>query len=767
MLKAEWKWLLNNKFYMLVLLAITIIPSLYAVTFLSSMWDPYGEVKDLPVAIVNKDVPANFNGQTISAGKDVVSGLKKTKALDFHFVNSSEASKGLKDGKYYMVLTLPKNFSQNATTVLSNNPQKMELKYDTSSGHSFIAGKLSASAAEKIKETVSAEVINAYAKNTFSQLTEIGSGMSTAASANNKLANGVNQINDGSTKLFNGLNTLDSGTHTLNSGLSTFDTGLNQYFTGVNSAYVGSTQLVSGAETLATGISKYTTGVNSAYNGSAQLQKGIDQLNDGLTKMDAVNKIENVRGQLKSIKTNLDQIKSQLPSQSDYETQITDLETQIKSVQTLITTFQTNQKTLLSAVDTQVSNTADQLGLTDAQKTALKNSIAQATNDPEIQKQATTLATQLSTLNQTLIPVLDKLKTVQISQALDYGYLDGQLLQLEQIPLGVQKLAAGSKTLTDGLYQLNQNSPALVTGSQKLSQGASSLNSGLSTLDTSSSKLTGGVNSLKTGAGQLANGTEQLSDGAKAIGPALTQVYEGNKTLAQKMQDASNQISLVPVGNKLYGQFSDPVILKATEKDKVANNGTGMAPYMMSAALFVGMMVYNLLIETFKPRKKIDSTMEWIFSKLFIMVVTSVVSSTVLYGLSIEVLGLKPANGLETYLFLIIVGLSFSSLITMFNMYFGEVGAFISLVLLVLQLSGSAGTYPIQLSSPIFKALHDFLPMTYSVHGLRETLMIGGSINNDVLILNGIFAFSMILIIVYFISQRSKMDSLDIKFLEA
>jgi YhgE/Pip N-terminal domain len=143
MIKAEWKYLLKHKFMMLVLVVLIFVPSIYSVTFLKSMWDPYGKMGDLPVAVINNDKSVKYQGTKLSVGKDLTKNLKKSDAMKFEMVKSKkEANAGLKDGKYYMAMTIPKNFSKNATTLLDKHPKKMVIHYTTSAGHNYIAQNL-------------------------------------------------------------------------------------------------------------------------------------------------------------------------------------------------------------------------------------------------------------------------------------------------------------------------------------------------------------------------------------------------------------------------------------------------------------------------------------------------------------------------------------------------------------------------------------------------------------------------------------------------
>lgn len=129
MIKEEWISLKKNKFLIIVLMAVSLIPALYNIIFLSSMWDPHGNIDHLPVAVVNQDKSAEYRGRTLKIGDNLVSSLKETKSLDYHFVSAKKAKEGIEDGTYYMTITIPENFSKNGTTLISENPKKMVITY--------------------------------------------------------------------------------------------------------------------------------------------------------------------------------------------------------------------------------------------------------------------------------------------------------------------------------------------------------------------------------------------------------------------------------------------------------------------------------------------------------------------------------------------------------------------------------------------------------------------------------------------------------------
>ncbi|CAM3823053.1 YhgE/Pip domain-containing protein [Weissella cibaria] len=955
MLKAEWAWLKQHKFYLLVIFVLFFVPSIYAVTFLSSLWDPYGAVKNLPVAVVNHDKSVKYQGKKLTVGSDLKKQLEKSKAMDFSFPTDAAAKKGLKDGKYYTVITIPENFSKNATTLLDKQPKKMVLHYETSSGHSFIAGKLSESGAKAITAKVSAQVTETYAKTIFGQVKKMGKGITQAADANQKLADGTTKIKSGSDEVTTNLEKLASSSLTFKDGTNTLTNGLSQYTAGVAQADSGSQQLAAGLNklngqvpTLTQGVAKlndgthqYTAGVNqlagglnrandgarqytggvsqvtnglNTINGQAPtLTQGITQINDGTHQYTAG--VEKITGGLnqaneqtptltqgiaqindgtyqytagvKQLTQGLDELNTQL-QQSDMTNKIANAQQTLGDIQQAVAKLQNSYQgrsgqDVLAGIQQHVNVLQDdvtkiqaaQKADSDAMTANLQQAFTDTKMNPEQQAavakavQATQDNSQVATLMKDMMGEYTALSSevAPIQQMIDDNKqlvdsvevndstltdAQNQLNQLATLPGAVQQLDAGanqidsqSQALTDGTSELQAKSGELVNGIAQLTDGANTLNSksaslndgtsellsksgamvngigqlanganavnnksgelvsgigqlvdGANTLDSKSAELNNGTeqllagsdelaggagqlangantltsgldtlagknNELNSGAGQLASGAGQISDGSqkladgsKQIGPALTQVQNGNQTLANKMGDASDKVKKLHATKSTYHQVATPAKASHKEKDHVANNGTGMVPYMFSVAMFVGMMALNLMLDMISPRTKISSLWAWAGSKMAMLFGIAVVAATVLYGLSLAVLGMDPINPGATYGFMVLIAVMDAALVTAIYMWFGKAGAFAAMVLLVIQLSGSAGTYPIQLSNKFFEWLHPYLPMTYTVDGLRETVMIGGSIAPQVEVLVGIFVVSIAAMMIYYLSHR-------------
>lgn len=328
MIKEELSKLLSNKLLLLVLIAIISIPSIYTILFLGSMWDPYGKLDNLPVAVVNSDISVNFEGKKLNIGDDLVENLKKNNSLQFNFVDKSTAIRGLENGTFYMIITIPENFSQNASTLMNNNPQKMNLQYETNPGTNYIASKLSETAIIKIKDKISSEITQTYAKTMFESITEIGNGMEAASNGANKLYEGTVKLSNGNNKIKENLNKLSESTLTFQNGSNELQNALYKYTDGIVQINDGTKklndglknffdkvasetpQLVSGSCQLDKGISEYTNGVKTISSSISKLNEKSNDLNNASTAL--FNGTTQIKTGSSSLFSGLTQISTQL-----------------------------------------------------------------------------------------------------------------------------------------------------------------------------------------------------------------------------------------------------------------------------------------------------------------------------------------------------------------------------------------------------------------------------------------------------------------------
>lgn len=271
MIKAEFENIGKHRILTATICAMMIIPFLYSVFFLKSVWDPYGNTGHLPVAVVNEDQSVRFQGKTFAVGDELVDQLKDNKDLGWHFVSARKAQYGLSHKKYYMVITIPEDFSKNATTVLDKSPKKMELTYNTNDSLNYIGEVISKQGATQVNASVKEKVSEAYADTMFKVIKKVGGGFKTAA-------NGAKKLSDGSKTLSDGLNTYTAGVDTVNKGVMTLNAGVVPLGSGV-------LQLTTGSSTLKNGIDTYTAGVDTVNGGVQTLKGSVPALTSGVSRL--------------------------------------------------------------------------------------------------------------------------------------------------------------------------------------------------------------------------------------------------------------------------------------------------------------------------------------------------------------------------------------------------------------------------------------------------------------------------------------------------
>lgn len=944
MLKSELKSLWKNKLLLIVVVAIILIPSIYAGLFLSSMWDPYGDLEYLPVAVVNKDEPVEYNGKELAVGESLAENLEDNDSMAFNLVDEDVAMKGLKNGTYYMVITIPENFSKNATTVMDDDPEQMKLEYTTNPGKNYISMKLSESAMKTIQSNITEEVTRTYAENVFDSLTDVEDGFNDAVDGTQEmldgedqltdgndlitenllvLADGAKTLRDGTKTLSNGANTLNNSMGQLTSGAGELASGISQYTGGVGQLADGINTLKNGTATLAGNVPTLTKGVSDLKNGSDQLAagyegdkgavKGAAALAEGMTQVNqavqgislpSANLTEEQENQIVSqatatVTSQQDAIKAQAESAvdtkkdaimsaatsaaqkqvgattaeqqtalknagiaaaSDTITKLNSLVDVVASSGAATTAVTTetapseeqsatiasnaasqaieqvealfaenpdvvatieNQKeniinnTSASVVATSVATTAAvvpenevattagnadnvatlKAGITDAiggyyatgygagtvanAGTIAYSAVRQAAGDIAVSAAqsaagsgavagAKGVAAEVSAQLGSFGSQLDTLKAA--TQSLETGS--------KQLSGGINQLYAGTKQVNTGLTTLNNSAGTLATGVNQLDNGAGSLMAGVSQLAGNSGKLNAGAGSLAAGtlqvadavsqiadgsgqlddgAAQIEDGAVQLHDGSKELGDGLSDLKDGTITLHDALADGADEVASNEASDKNLDMFSNPVEIEEEKLTEVENNGHGMAAYMMSVGLWVGCLAFCLMYPLTKYHGNFKNGFEWWFSKAAVAAPVGLCMVLVLMLIMSAFLGFTPGSMLKT----IIVGLAavtaFMCIQYFFDILFGKVGSFLMLIFMVLQLTGSAGTYPIEISGHLAQSLHDWMPFTYSVNGFRAAIASGQTvgITKEVAVLAGIaVVFTILTIIVFEIRGR-------------
>ena len=859
----EWKAIFKKPTFIIVMIGISLIPALYNIIFLSSMWDPYGQLSDLPVAVVNNDKEASYNGNSMSIGKDMVSNLKENKTLDFHFVDEEEGKKGLENGDYYMVVTLPSDLSEKAASILTDHPEQMQIDYQTSSGHSFIASKMSDSAMIQLKQNVSTNVTGTYTKALFNKMVDLKDGMSQAASGSEKLTDGANQLVTGSQTLTTNLYSLADSSLTFSNGTEQFTKGLSSYVSGVEQLHLGlgnfnsglvtytgavsqldsglgqlsskSPELVRGINQLYTGVESYTGGVSQLNAGINQFSSGVSAYTNGVGSLaTGANQLSNqsatLRMRVEQLSEGIQQLSSKLDASSGKKDQINQLSSGLNQLNKAIQNIDVEDTKQLDSVLSSIASLSNQMlasaqsekattlaniqstaayqSLTSEQRAEISASVSQNSTDSiqsaqsivalvqglqgsleNLQNQSSNLSILKNQANQVLPLASTSLtglssglteiqgavtsKLVPDSQSIALG-VKAYTIGVDKVSQGASQLSEKNATLTGSLDplvsgsntltqkssnltarvgQLVEKTPELVSDIEKLSTSSNQLNqksqelivgvdklqSGSSQLADKSSQLISGASQLESGANKLADGAGKLAEGGTKLTSGLEGLQTGVASLGQGLGNASDQLKSASTESKNAEILSNPLSLSKTDNDQVPVNGIAMAPYMISVALFVAAISTNMIFTKLPSGRHPESRWAWLKSRAEINGIIAVLSGILVYG-GVHLIGLTANHEMRTFILIILTSLVFMSMVTALTTWNIRIGAFFSLILLLLQLASSAGTYPLALTNDFFRAINPWLPMSYSVSGLRQTISMTGNIHHQVILLAVILA---------------------------
>ncbi|WP_425324829.1 YhgE/Pip family protein [Lactococcus lactis] len=709
-------------------MALALVPAIYNYIFLGSMWDPYGKLNDLPVAVVNLDKTSELNGKKFKLGDDVIAEMKKSKDLDYHFVSEDKASKGIKKGDYYMVITFPENFSENATTLMNKKPKTVQLDYQTTRGHNYISSKMSESAMNQLKSEVSKNITETYTKEIFAKLGDMKSGMKETSDGSNKLADGTSSALNGSKELSSNLNTLSSSSLTFTDGANNLNSGLNKYVSGVNQAANGGQQLSSGADQFVSGTQQLAAGTQTLADKSKELSAGlteltqktalsaeqqaqISQLQNGLTDLN--NAIQNGAkdtGSADSVKNDLASVKKSL-----------------EDTQTILSDIVPNQIKAMAQTKAYNSLKTDQQNELNA---AILNS-AQSTLSP-IQTSMTSVADSLTDVGNQLMGIQNQTK--ELAQNSNVA-LPGANAIISQLSTGLSdvnsalanQVTPGFAQYADGVNQANAGAQQLASKSKDLQSGTMQLVSGLSQLQANGSTLTSGSNQLAGGAQQISSGSQQLANGGSSLTSGLGTLNTGANNLSTALTKADDTLSATNNSNENAKKVAAPLKLKHTDHDNVPENGAGMTPYMINVALFIGALATNVVIGIGFSGEKWKSGREFMLAKIGTNGLVALLQGIIVWG-AVALLGLRPNHLWEMLLSVLLISFAYMAINTFFLTALGKIGEFLMIVVLVLQLATSAGTYPLQLAPKIYQVISPWLPMTYGLKMLRETIGLNGAI---------------------------------------
>lgn len=793
--------------------AISIIPLLYGALYLFAFLDPYEQLDTVPVAVVNEDEGALVNGEFRIVGDEVVERIDEAeRGLGWHFTSAEEAERGIEDGAYYMVCTIPADFTARIASADTDDPEQAQLLVEYDQASNLLASQIGQTVWKEVRQSVSDAVSREYWTTVFSKINDGAADLDEAADGADALAEGIASARDGSDTIADNLFTLYGGSSELTAGLRTLANGGAALSAGTTTLAQGAATLAQGTSSLASGAATAATGVSdlqsqgsaAVANGAATLVESAEALQNQGTNGVANGAAEVAAGaaslknqgsgQLAQGARALESATSSLPDQAQADA-IDAASSQINNgfasvLAGLGSSGDTDSSTLfggLNQLSAGIGSAGDGganhtlYGLSNAESAAIDAAAAalQAGDVATAQAylaQAQQLAAGVSQAESSLTAGVDAAKgglgtavggleqtrdgytsfssslsplvqgapalKASISQlATGAGDLDTSLAQLAtgasdvangaaEVDAHMRKLADGADAVSSGaaevdakLFTLANAAQAIAAGAGQADEGTRSLASGAIRLTDGASQIASGAASAQSGSERIEDGAGQLADGSEELASGLIDANEGADELADGLHDASISL-LVDGADEKAEVMSSPVALEDSYYTSVKNYGTGFAPYFISLGLWVGALMASFV---FKPLNKrlilsggnplMASFASYMPLACIGLVQALLLLLTLQFGLNLQIdnVGLYYAFGLFT-------ALVFAAIMQVIMAAFGFPGKFAAIILLMLQLTSAAGTFPIEQTPAFFQVISPYFPMTYVVEGMRQIM---------------------------------------------
>ncbi|WP_346921044.1 YhgE/Pip domain-containing protein [Clostridium sp. UBA7339] len=625
------------------------------------------------------------------------------------------------------------------------------------------------------------------------------------------LAEGANQLGDGSAQLKNGQGALNSGIKSINNGLSEVNGKVPTLGPGVEKLYNGSQELKNGLSEANSKVSNLSPGVNKLYDGSGALTGGskslysafntriypnVNLLKDGANKLNG--KLKDGESSVKKLKEGGEKLKTASDDVAASSTAINKgyqesvkggVDKLISGVNKSSEKMKDISEDIITAVNSNPEVAKDpniQAALVNIQ--ALNEATSETPKQiQELQAGTKKFGDNLGEFNGSVNEYTGKVNgfatgTVALTDSVsDIGVavnkISGGLNSLEaglnentkdSFGYGLKSVSDNMDALNSGLGELKNNIPALSGGIQALYNGSSEIYGGLGQLRSNIPTLSGGIQALYNGSNQLVDGSNALVDGQNKLNDGVSELtgkvpqledgvdklYKGSNELATALKDGAGEMkSGLKNSSEEMGDFvSAPINMKNEPINKVPNYGTGFAPYFISLSLWIGaiMMFFVISAKTDDDANlsKFDKVIGKYLSFGFIGLLQALLVSAVVMGL-----GLTPTSTVMYFVSIVFLSLVFIAIIQCLISLFGDAGRLLGIVLLILQLTACAGTFPLEIVPKFFKVINPYMPFTYSVELLREVISANtinyGIVGKDFLILGIVLLVFLTISIVF------------------
>lgn len=662
--KNDIKNIFKNYAALIVVIALCILPSLYAWFNIKASWDPYAEsgISNIKIGVVNKDLGATLNNKEINLGDRVVKELKGNTQMGWQFVSEEESIKNVKEGKYYAMITIPENFSKSLTSVLTKDVQKGEIIYTVNEKINAIAPKITVKGANAIQEKVSKAVVETASDAILGIGKELGTELENQLPRLNNIYNQLLEVKSQFGNINDVVNLAGDGAYKL----KTLILDIQKNIPLINKTLENSQNLGSNLESF------LTTSKNNLNNIAPVIKNDIK----------IINEISN------EVSKNVNALISAINSGSEYAPQIVDsilgkLSSLNTSTESLINILKTMNKFNPGKFDDILETLANVQGAINKAINVLntvKDSLANGgTPDLSLLNNVIAFTNDVSNITNNLYNNFDENITNKINSIFDDAYnVAGNVVTV-------------LKEAQNKLPQVTDIMNTVYEGADKGIEGIDFVKSKLPEAENMLNELVSKIGSI--------NDSEDIN---RIIDFLKTDVSVRSDFLANPVNIIEN--TLFPMGNY----------------------GTGMTPFYTVLSLWVGLLLLSSMLSV-EAKGEYSASAQY-FGKMMLFMSIAIIQAIIVALGDLYLLKIYCVNP-----GLFVLGSIFTSVIFTIILYslcsvFGNVGKVLGIVLLVIQIGGSGGTFPIQLTPKFFQAINPFLPFTYAISFAREA--IGGVVQS-------------------------------------
>jgi len=665
LLKRDFKNIIKAPSVLALILLLCFLPSLYAWINIKASWDPYVNTNRIPIGVVNNDSGATFNGKNINVGNEIINSLKKNNSINWIFIDDWQGNYNLNSGKYYSLIEIPADFSSKLLTLTTTSPEKPNIIYKSNEKLNGIATKITDSAKTSLADNIRSTFVKSVNKESLKLLNSTGKKLEADKPEILQLKDTLPEAISTVADIKNHISKENSNSESLQKYLSGVQTDLPKLSKQINSLHTIVAQ--SKALTLSTKQS-----VNSTQS---DLNKDIYE-------------IESKENQVQLLLNNLQNINNENTGKS--------------SANSIIDTMDNLNSPLIDKLDTDIKI------LNELNEITTTNITSDLINSLE------SLRNSLNTENNYLAE-LKKLVNNNSSQ--------------DTINEVIVKLSALSSELSTDIINVSDRFYSETYESMNLL--SDTLTSNLDSID-SVLNVTGQlVPELNLMASSGISNNKNLVNQRNKLNKKLTDIQNNLNKLSNKMKDLNdeNLTSIINImeksPDKISELISSPIEVKNVELYNSGLFGYGVTPFYTTLAIWVGVLllcsILTLKCKDLESGEKVNLSHKY-FAKLLLFLIISIIQTIIITLGDIYIVGIKPESPKLMMGFALACSFTFTIIVVTLVSVMGNIGKAVAVVIMVFQIAGAGGLYPVKTLPQIFEVLEPLWPFTYAINGFREAV---------------------------------------------